>query len=220
MSKPGIDRRTKELAENSRLEDLLGLLGELPSSDPPPELRDRLNRLGRERLGSDDSQILVNLRPGRLNWFRVALVTAGLVLIAAVSIAVFWPKKQDRRPVAIQPDIRRHQEVSSGQAVMTPRAKRARVRLPKVSTAPPGKSSVGDSPRLTIHLPYSNSAVETGTATTIRVAMTQSELLSLGFPVNATLQDHRVVAELMLGGDGLPRAISLPLPLEVIKEMK
>jgi hypothetical protein len=50
--------------------------------------------------------------------------------------------------------------------------------------------------------------------------MSQSELLSLGFPINATVQDRRVVAELTLGGDGLPRAISLPLPLEVIKEKK
>jgi hypothetical protein len=73
---------------------------------------------------------------------------------------------------------------------------------------------------MTIRLPYSNSAIETGTDTTIRVAMSQSELLSLGFPVNATVQDGRVVAELTLGDDGLPRAISLPLPLEVIREKR
>jgi hypothetical protein len=71
-----------------------------------------------------------------------------------------------------------------------------------------------------LRLPYSNSAIETGTDTTIRVSMSQSELLSLGFPVNATVQDRRVVAELTLGDDGLPRAISLPLPLEVMKEKK
>jgi len=50
--------------------------------------------------------------------------------------------------------------------------------------------------------------------------MSQSELLSLGFPLNATPQDRRIVAELTLGDDGLPRAISLSLPLEVMKEMK
>jgi hypothetical protein len=44
--------------------------------------------------------------------------------------------------------------------------------------------------------------------------------LSLGFPLNASLHDRRVVAELTLGDDGLPRAISLPLPLEVMKEKK
>jgi hypothetical protein len=73
---------------------------------------------------------------------------------------------------------------------------------------------------MTMRLPYSNSAIETGTDAIIRVSMSQSELLSLGFPINATVQDRRVVAELTLGDDGLPRAISLPLPLEVIKEKK
>jgi hypothetical protein len=74
--------------------------------------------------------------------------------------------------------------------------------------------------RMVIRLPYSNSAVATGTGATIQVDMSQSELLSLGFPLNASLHDRRVVAELTLGDDGLPRAISLPLPLEVMKEKK
>ena len=69
-----------------------------------------------------------------------------------------------------------------------------------------------------IRLPYSNSAIETGTDATVRVSMSQSELVSLGFPINATVQDRRIVAELTLGDDGLPRAISVPLPLEVMKE--
>lgn len=69
-------------------------------------------------------------------------------------------------------------------------------------------------------LPYSNGAIDTGTGTTIRVAVSQSELVSMGFPINATIPDRRVVAELTLGDDGLPRALSLPLPLEVMKEKK
>jgi hypothetical protein len=73
---------------------------------------------------------------------------------------------------------------------------------------------------MTMQLPYSNSAIETGTYSTIRVSMAQSELLSLGFPINATVQDRRIAAELTLGDDGLPRAISLPLPLEVMKEKR
>ena len=71
---------------------------------------------------------------------------------------------------------------------------------------------------MTLRLPYSNSAIETGIDSTIRVSMSQSELLSLGFPITATVQDRRIVAELTLGDDGLPRAISLPLPLQVMKE--
>jgi hypothetical protein len=73
---------------------------------------------------------------------------------------------------------------------------------------------------MTIQLPYSNSAIETGTYTTLRVSMSQSDLESLGFPINATIHDRRIAVELTLGDDGLPRAISLPLPLEVMKEKK
>jgi hypothetical protein len=73
---------------------------------------------------------------------------------------------------------------------------------------------------MTMRLPYSNNAIANGTDATIQVSMSQSELLSLGFPINATVQDRRIVAELTLGDDGLPRAISLPLPLEVVKERR
>jgi hypothetical protein len=50
--------------------------------------------------------------------------------------------------------------------------------------------------------------------------MSQAELVLLGFPINTPLQDRQVVAELTLGDDGLPRAISVPLPLEVVREKK
>jgi hypothetical protein len=73
---------------------------------------------------------------------------------------------------------------------------------------------------MVVSLPYSNSAIDTGTDATIRVSMSQTELLSLGFPMNATLHDRRVLAELTLGDDGLPRSISVPLPLELVKERK
>jgi hypothetical protein len=74
--------------------------------------------------------------------------------------------------------------------------------------------------RMVVRLPYSNSAIDNGTDATIRVSMSQAELVSLGFPMTATLRDRRVVADLTLGDDGLPRAISVPLPLEVVKEKK
>jgi hypothetical protein len=74
--------------------------------------------------------------------------------------------------------------------------------------------------RMVVRLPYSNSAIDTGTDATIRVSMSQTDLVSLGFPMNATLHDRRVLAELTLGDDGLPRSISVPLPLQLVKEKK
>jgi hypothetical protein len=74
--------------------------------------------------------------------------------------------------------------------------------------------------RMVMRLPYSNSAIDTGTDATLRVSMSQAELVSLGFPMNGNLHDRRVVAELTLGDDGLPRAISVTLPLELVRETK
>lgn len=74
--------------------------------------------------------------------------------------------------------------------------------------------------RMVVSLPYSNSAIDTGTDATFPVSMSQTELVSLGFPMNATLHDRRVLAELTLGDDGLPRSISVPLPLQLVKEKK
>ena len=73
---------------------------------------------------------------------------------------------------------------------------------------------------MTVRLPYSDAAIDTGTDATIRVSMSQAELASLGFPMKTTLSDRRVLAEVTLGDDGLPLAISVSLPLEVIKEKK
>jgi hypothetical protein len=50
--------------------------------------------------------------------------------------------------------------------------------------------------------------------------MSQYELASVGFPVSGAKGDSHIVAELTLGDDGLPRSISLPLPLEGIKEKR
>jgi hypothetical protein len=93
-------------------------------------------------------------------------------------------------------------------------------RRPAIHRPHSGLAQAQGARRMTMQLPYSNSAIETGTYSMIRVSMSQSELLSLGFPINATVQDMRIAAELTLGDDGLPRAISLPLPLEVMKEKR
>jgi hypothetical protein len=93
-------------------------------------------------------------------------------------------------------------------------------RRPEVHRRQPARAQATSTGRMTIQLPYSNSAIETGTYTTLRVSMSQSDLESLGFPINATIHDRRIAVELTLGDDGLPRAISLPLPLEVMKEKK
>jgi hypothetical protein len=74
--------------------------------------------------------------------------------------------------------------------------------------------------KVVIPLPYSDSAVRTGTEVTVPILLSQEELMSLGVPVNPAIHDRQFVADLLLGDDGLPRAISVPLPPRVLTEKR
>lgn len=206
-------------AEVRRLDDLLGLLGDLSPRDPSPALRAHLSELFTQRL--EQKQIFRVKQPGTFNWLRAAFAAA--TLLAALGLVAAWVvhlrQAKDMRP-GNEP---------IGTSRPTSSAKDADVLLSGVPPTPTSPRNHRSRPKLhpaqsaremVIRLPYSNSSVDTGTGATIQVSMSQSELLSLGFPLNATLHDRRVVAELTLGDDGLPRAISLPLPLELIKGEK
>ena len=203
-------------AAASRVDKLLGLLSVL-SQDPPPALRGRLELLSSRRLRREvESGVSAHrARPGFLLRFEPVLAVAVLITIgmAAVFVTHF------RRPAPLQPKI--ESRVIPPSAPFDPG-----LGAPSPTTLPATRHSLrkliqdNASQRMTVRLPYSDAAIDTGTDATIRVSMSQAELASLGFPMNRTLYDRRVVAEVTLGDDGLPRAISVSLPLEVIKEKK
>ena len=207
-----------KLAEMSRVDDLLGLLEDLSQRDPSPAVRAHLSDLCSQRLQQE--RVFRDTQPRTFTKLGAAFAVA---LLAALGLATAWvvhlrqPKnmRAGNEPTSTSlpmSSVKEAHVVPSGHSPMpaSPVNRRSR---PKPSPAPSAREMV-------IRLPYSNSSVDTGTGATIQVSMSQSELLSLGFPLNATLHDRRVVAELTLGDDGLPRAISLPLPLELIKEEK
>ena len=206
----------------SRVDDLLGLLGTLSQRDPSPALRERLSDLAHQRLNKEPEAASRVRRAGHgtLRW--IMPVCAAALLVAIGLFVIFAAHVRQRESVQTNSAAKvSPAEISSGNEAHTvPTARPSKARLPKIHHPQPVLTRRAGAQQMTMRLPYSNSAIETGTDTTIRVAMSQSELLSLGFPVNATVQDGRVVAELTLGDDGLPRAISLPLPLEVIKEKR
>lgn len=205
----------------SRVEQLVDLLGKLTQRDPSPALRGRLSVLVAQRLREDPGYAAQVVGKGRRTPVRFKLAFAALLLaatgLAGVLVVHFRAHEAvsaDRAPEGIRPALSPENKPSVASAPPFV-ARRSEVR--RRQPARPQAASTG---RMTMQLPYSNSAIETGTDTTIRVSMSQSELLSLGFPINATIHDRRIAAELTLGDDGLPRAISLPLPLEVMKEKK
>lgn len=216
---PKRSMRTKP-AEVTRVDGLLGLLGELSQHDPSPAVRERLSNLCSQRF---QQKHVFSDTPRIHSWLRVAFAAA---LLAALGLAgaawVLHLRQPESKAMRVG-----NEPISPSLPIVS--RKEAHVAPVEHSPVPPSPVNRRSWPKLSpsrsvremvVWLPYSNGSVDTGTGATIQVSMSQSELLSLGFPLNVTLHDRRVVAEVTLGGDGLPRAISLPIPLRLIKEEK
>ena len=204
-----------ETGTASRVEYLLGLLRSLPEHDPPPALRERLELLSSERLGKQ----VDNARPRVLLWLKPAFPVA---LLAALGIAATLELRFHRPEHSPAVELRGASpkaSIRNGIRAM-PEAPPPEAKFSRIPHVPSKWAQDSNQRRMVVRLPYSDSAIDTGTDATIRVSMSEAELVSLGFPMNTTLHDRRIVAELTLGDDGLPRAISVPLPLEVITEKK
>jgi hypothetical protein len=230
------DRRTRiveqrpkgtETAAARRVEYLLGVLRSLPPQDPPPALRDRLQLLSIERLrggaelGRRFGSPQLGLQSWCLqSWFRPALTFALLLAIGFAAVLVAYLRQSERLRVGIESRVTPPKQALNTDTGARTAVPAADVKPPKMTHSLPRLAQNTPARRMVVRLPYSNSAIDNGTDATIRVSMSQAELVSLGFPMTATLHDRRVVADLTLGDDGLPRAISVPLPLEVVRENK
>lgn len=219
-----MEQRSKrtENADTSRVDHLLELLSELSQDDPPPALRGRLELLASQQLRNEveSGKPLRSARAGLMLRLNPAFALALLIVIGMAAALV----AHVRRPVPLQTKIESRvippsTPFDSGIRAQ-PAAPSPEATLPVTRPSLPKLARYNISQRMTVRLPYSDPTIDTGTDATIRVSMSQEELASLGFPLNTTLHDQRVIAELTLGDDGLPRAISVSLPLEVIKEKK
>lgn len=207
---------------NARVEYLLGALRSLTPQDPPPALRDRLQLLSIERLrgGAERGRRFGRPQAALQSWFRPALAFALLLAIGSAAVLVVYLRQSERLRVGIESRVAPPKQALDTDTRALAAVPAAEVKPPKVTHSLPRLAQNTPARRMIVRLPYSNSAIDNGTDATIRVSMSQAELVSLGFPMTATLHDRRVVADLTLGDDGLPRAISVPLPLEVVREKK
>ncbi len=210
-----------ETDDSSRVDRLLSLLGNLSTQDPSSALRERLAELAQQRLGEEPVSVLGfgGRRRRPLTWLKPVLAVAFAIAIGLSIPLVIHFERQEPAPAERGAKIVPPSLSARGEAAV-PSVKPSKARLPRTLHPQPTLIKPRETSQMILRLPYSNSAIQTGTDTTIRVSMSQSELQSLGFPINTTVPDTRIVAELTLGDDGLPRAISLPLPLEVVKEKK
>lgn len=194
----------------SKLNRLLSLLGLLASRHPSPQIRRQLEILAAQRLRANPEKRTVRPR----TWLSPVLAVSPLLVLGLG--ALFIANFSRIHPKSSGPAARESQLSVSPQG----KAQGVITGPPRTHPQKTPVAAWSGLRRMTMRLPYSNSAIVTGTDTTIRVSLSQSELVSMGFPINSTVQDRRIVAEVTLGDDGLPRAISLPLPIEVTKEKK
>jgi hypothetical protein len=213
-----------ETEDSTRTDHLLSLLRDVSQRDPSPALRERLAALASQYLEQNpgrSTRLTATRQPAARAWLKPSLAVALLVVAGLATVFVVHSRRHESAQIDRTSKIIHPAALSDKKAFVVPMTETFPARRPKVCCAlHPIVNPALRAPQMTMRLPYSNGAIETGTDTTIRVSISQSELLSLGFPISATVQDSRIIAELTLGGDGLPRAISLPLPLEVIKEKK
>lgn len=218
---PEQQSKRTETDDASRVDHLLSLLGDLSPKDPSSALRVRLAELAQQRLREEPVSVLDSGGRNRrsLTWLK-PVIAAGFAMAIGLSILLVIhferqePASAERAAKIVPPSLSARGEPA------VPSVQPSKARLPRTHHPRLRLIKPRGAPQMILRLPYSNSAIQTGTDTTIRVSMSQSELQSLGFPINTTFPDTRIVAELTLGDDGLPRAISLPLPLEVVKEKK
>jgi hypothetical protein len=210
-----------ETSDASRVDHLLRLLGNLSQRYPSPSVEERLRGLASQRLKETPVHFwsLGNQNRGLRVWLKPALAAAFLLVIGLTAALMIGSRRQQRLQSDRTANLSHPGAPSSFNDHTASTPSSITSKRQGVHHSQPARPRFGTR-QMTLRLPYSNSAIETGTDATIRVSVSQSELLSLGFPINTTAQDHRIVAELTLGDDGLPRAISVPLPLEVMKEKK
>jgi hypothetical protein len=148
------------------------------------------------------------------------LVVALLIVIGFLAVRAAHLYRSERLRAGMKLRVAPPKEPSSIGSATVPVVRGVEVKSARPRHSLPSLPQNPFAQRMVVRLPYSNSAIDTGTDATIRVSMSQTELVSLGFPMNTTLHDRRVLAELTLGDDGLPRSISVPLPLQLVKEKK
>jgi hypothetical protein len=85
----------------------------------------------------------------------------------------------------------------------------------KPKTLPPGKVKRHQYPKVAnpqpvfVRLPFSDPALMAGTSVTIRLALSDAQLLAMGVRPIESDPSRSYVADLVLGDDGLPRAIRI-----------
>ncbi len=155
-----------------------------------------------------EQKLLKAMQPRSLRW----AVPAGLIaLAAALTVAVVLRPRTEKLAIPAPPPISppalkiaaSKPDIQLPTAVQHVSAMRKRKPL-RVATASAAKEREQDP---FIRIPYSATLEPTDRAELVRVSVPAAQLLSWGFPVSGTEPNFRIDADVLVGGDGLARAV-------------
>lgn len=194
-------------------EHLLHLLKQVSAQDPPADLRERIVEMSSVQMRPQHLFPIVDwVHAKAIRWLLPASTAVAMLVIAAILYMLYRPAPPDSLTLRTMTPVSPQVMSAPSQPLSVPRIRRKHSRRSDIKPEPIPNE------RLTLLLPYSNADVSTGTTTTVRISMSQSQLIALGLPLPSGSPNVRFVADVSLGDDGMPKAISLPLPLQVLKE--
>jgi len=199
------------------LDQMLRSLKDAPIPAPADKIRHNLQRVSAMSHASKESASRSAVHPCWLRW-AFAMVAC---VAAIVGVSLHYIQRPHENVIGIV-------SVVDGSGAD---ATRGAVRGLQKHVPPSHKVTIGvgkslshskphqdlSQPRsFTVGLPYSNRDIANGTDAAISVQVSREELMALGCPMGDVTGDHKYLAEIALGDDGLPRSIRIPLPLRSI----
>lgn len=185
------------------------------SCEAPPRVEDALVALFRESAGGS---VQPKISSRRARWIRVAAAAAAAIIIIAAIVASRHQSAPPEEavkpddPVQEQPSIRneRKKKLKELAPVIAGRKdRRNNPRQRKVSNGKPDRAATSQTEIATDFFPlvdYDN-LINFDSGEIRRVTISRPALVSLGLPVNMDLANEPVKADVLVGHDGLARAI-------------
>lgn len=193
MSKPysGEDRLALPLARTAEA---------LSALHAPAGVRDRCAWEARRRAAESWRGSHLHIRSGRTLWNAKSVLgtaAASLLTAAAICWIVFAPAR-------IQPFAHLLPANAGSPSVLRNSAAAA-----EGAAIVPASEEMNAGATGYVSLPYSDPSIANGTETTVEVSMPVSQLIAWGVPTPGREPDDVIPVELLLGDDGLPRAVQV-----------
>jgi hypothetical protein len=167
----------------------------------------------REAPAAVEAKLLVAFRTGqrapggRIDWKFVATLAAAAV-VAVLLIRLYGTRHEAVRAGAVRVDVVKNAE-SVARVEQTPEPARLLKTVAKISAGKSSVSPMAESPReiVTDFFPLMDVAPPLGRGQLLRVAVPARTMRSVGLPVREERLDEPVEADVLIGEEGMVRAI-------------